>query len=131
MIKSHLTSIKSKKYLNRRNDHEIFIATLRWQEHLTIKISQQDMVSIISKEKDKTTSLYLPSDTNQFVQQKLSTNTHHILILLHRPFHKDSRTTGFAILRIFYEFILNFKVYSKNHKEVPKGTIHMSLELFR
>ena len=95
-----------------RTDHKIFIVTLESHEHLTIKISQQDMASNNSYGKDKTTSLYVPSDTNQFVQQKLSTNTHHILILLHRDFHKDSRTTRFANLRIFYEFTLNFKVYS-------------------
>ena len=48
MIKAHLTIIKSKKYLNRMNDHEIFIETLGSHEHLTIKILQQDMISIIS-----------------------------------------------------------------------------------
>ena len=95
-----------------RTDHEIFIVTLVSYEQTIIKISQQYIVSIFSLEKDKTTSLYIPSDTNQFVQQKLSTNIHHILILLHRAVHKDSRTTGFAILRIVYEFLLNFKVYS-------------------
>ena len=36
-----------------RSDHEIFIAILESHEHFTIKISQQDMVSIISYEKDK------------------------------------------------------------------------------
>ena len=39
MIKSHITSIKLKKYLNRRNDHEIFIITLESHEQFTIKIS--------------------------------------------------------------------------------------------
>ena len=48
MIKTHLTSIKSKKYLNMITDHEIFIEMLESREHLTIKISQQDMVSNIS-----------------------------------------------------------------------------------
>ena len=65
-----------------RTDHKIFIAILELQEQTTIKISLQEIASIISKEKDKTTSLYLPSDTNQFIQQKLSTNNHQILILL-------------------------------------------------
>ena len=95
-----------------RTDHEIFIATPQPHEHFTIKISEQDIASNNSKERGKTTSLYAPSDTNQFVQQKLSTNTHHIVILLHRAFHKDSRTIKFANLRIFYEFLPNFKVYS-------------------
>jgi len=97
-----------------RNHHEIFIETLESHEHLTIKISQQDMASNNSDGKDKTTSLYVPSDTNQFVQQTLSTNTHYILILLHRSLHKDSRTLRFAILQIFYEFQLNFIVHSKS-----------------
>ena len=56
MNKDHLTSIKSKKYLNMRTDHEIFIEILEPYEHLSIKISQQDMASNISYGKGKTTS---------------------------------------------------------------------------
>ena len=55
-----------------RTDHEIFIAILELQEQTTIKISLQDMASIISEEKDKTSSIYLPSGTNPFIQ----CNTH-------------------------------------------------------
>ena len=39
-------------------DHEIFITTPESHEHLTIKISQQDIVSIISYEKDKNNYIY-------------------------------------------------------------------------
>ena len=53
MIKSHLTSIKSKKNLNRSNDHEIFIVTLESHEHSTIKISEHKKASNNSYEKDK------------------------------------------------------------------------------
>ena len=89
------------------------------------------MASIISSKKDKITILYLPSDTNQLVQQKLATNAQLIMILLQRATLKDSRTTGFAILRIFYEFLLNFKVHCKNYKGALAATIHLSLRLFK
>ena len=56
-----------------RTDHEIFIEKLVLQEQTTINISLQDMASNISLEKGKTSSLYVPSDTKQLVQQKLST----------------------------------------------------------
>src|SRR6185437_9860183 len=81
--------------------------------------------------KDKTSSLYVPSDTKQLVQQKLATNIHHILILLQRATLKDSRTTGFAILRIFCEFLLNFKVHCKNYKGALAATIQLSHGLHR
>ena len=42
MIKALLTRIKSKKYLNRRNDHEIFIEILELHEKTTIKISEHN-----------------------------------------------------------------------------------------
>ena len=83
-----------------RTDHEIFIEKLVLQEQTTIKVSLQDMASI-----------YLPSDTKPFIQQKLATNTYHIMVLLQRALHKDSRTSRFSILRISYEFLLNFKVH--------------------
>ena len=81
-----------------RTDHEIFIAILVLQLKTTIKISLQDMASTSVKKKEKTSSLYVPSDTNQLVQQKLATNTQLIMILLQRSTLKDSRTTGFSIL---------------------------------
>ena len=91
----------------------MFITILVLQEQTTIKISLQYKASIISEEKDKTSSLYVPSDTNQLVQQKRATNTQLIMILLHRATPKDSISTRFAILQIFYEFLSNFKVLSK------------------
>ena len=45
MIKAYLTIIKSKKYLNRRNDHEIFIAILELHEQTTINISEHNKAS--------------------------------------------------------------------------------------
>ena len=53
MNKDHSTSIKSKKYLNMRTDHEIFTEILESHENLTIKISQQYMASNISYGKGK------------------------------------------------------------------------------
>ena len=53
------------------------------------------------------------------------------MILMHRALHKDSKTSIFANLRIFYEFLLNFKVHCKNYKGVPRGTIHMCPGLFK
>ena len=53
------------------------------------------------------------------------------MILLQRDTLKDSRKTGFANLRIFYEFLLNFKVYCKNYKEALAATIHLSHGVFK
>ena len=53
------------------------------------------------------------------------------MILLHRALHKDSRSTRFANLQIFYEFLLNFKVHCKNNKEALAATIHLSHGLFK
>ena len=47
------------------------------------------------------------------------------MILLQRDTLKDSRSTGFANLRIFYEFLLNFKVHCKNYKGALTATIQM------
>ena len=85
-------------------DHKIFIETLVSHEQTTIKISLQYMASIISKENDKTSSLYVPSDTKQLVQQKLATNIHHILIPLQISTLKDSEQLDLLI----YEFSTNF-----------------------
>ena len=67
----------------------------------------------------------------QLVQPKLATNIHHILILLQRSTLKNSRTTGFANLRIFYKFLLNFKVHCKTYKGALAATIHLSLWPFK
>ena len=96
MIKVHLTSIKSKKKLNRRNDHEIFIVTLELHEHSSIKISEHIKASNNSYEKDKNNWHLCTSNTNLFLQQNLSTNTQDIMILMHRDTLKDSKTSRFA-----------------------------------
>ena len=89
------------------------------------------MASNNSYGKDKTTSLYVPSDTNLIFQQKHSTNIHHILILMHRSLHKDSKTSRFANLQIFYKFLLNFKVHCKNYKGALAATIQLSHSLLK
>ena len=53
------------------------------------------------------------------------------MILLHRATLNDSKTSRFAVFLFFYEFLWNFKVYSKNNKKVPADTIQMSLGLCR
>ena len=40
------------------------------------------------------------------------------MVLLHRALHEDFKTSSFAILRIFYELILNFKDHSNYYKQV-------------
>ena len=43
------------------------------------------------------------------------------MVLLQRDTLKDSKTSSFAILRIFYELILNFKDHSKLLQTSPCG----------
>ena len=51
-----------------------------------------------------TTTLYMnlflenPKNIDAILQQKLSTKTCHIMTLLHRSTHKDSKTSSFATL---------------------------------
>ena len=79
-----------------RTDHEIFIVTLASHDYSTIKISQHNIASNISYGKDKNNKHLTTSNTNLFVQQNLSTNTQHIMILMHRATLKDSKTARFA-----------------------------------
>jgi hypothetical protein len=51
-----------------------------------------------------------PKNIDAILQQKLSNKTCHIMILLHRSTHKDSKTSSFAILQFFYDLLCIFKV---------------------
>ena len=79
-----------------RTNHKIFIAILVLQEQTTIKVSLQDLASNSSYEKDKINQYLCTSNTNQILQQKLATNTYHIMVLLHRALQEDSKTSKFT-----------------------------------
>ena len=53
------------------------------------------------------------------------------MVLLNRALQEDSKTSRFAILRIFHELILNFKDHSKLLQTSPYSTIPLSLWLFK
>ena len=58
-----------------------------------------------------------PNCTDLFLPLKLQTKPCHIIDLLHREFHKDSKTSTFAILRCLYELLW----ISKLHPEICKN----------
>ena len=56
-----------------------------------------------------------------FLQQKLSTKTCHIIVLLHRSTHKNSKTSSFSFLwffsMIYYELLKFEPNYTKKKKK--------------
>jgi hypothetical protein len=48
---------------------------------------------------------------------------------MRRKFHQDSKKSTFAILRISYDLLCNFKVPAKSSQNSPRSTIHMTQAL--
>ena len=71
-------------------------------------------------EKDKYSKQLKSNCTNLFLPLKLQTKTWHIVDLLHREFHKGSKKSKFAILRLFYELLCTSKVYPWNLQKQKK-----------
>ena len=64
-----------------------------------------------SYEKYKYNKQLKPNCINLVLRLKLETKTYYIIDLLHREFHKDSKKSTFAILRLFYELLWISKVH--------------------
>jgi len=62
-------------------------------------------------EKDKYNKKLKPNCINLFLPLQLQTKTCNNIDLLHREFHKDSKNSTFAILRLFYEFLCISEVH--------------------
>ena len=97
--------------------------------------------------KDKYNKQLKPNCINLFLRLKLQTKPCHIIDLLHREFHKDSKKSIFDILRLFCELLCISKVHPWNLQKQkkrktdlapgtlafpritpqPTNTIHMSL----
>jgi len=64
--------------------------------------------------KDKYNKQLKPNCINLFLRLRLQTKPCHIIDLLHREFHKDSKMFTFAILRLLYELLCINKVHTRN-----------------
>ena len=67
--------------------------------------------------KTSNTSIKTLTNINLFLQQKFSTNTHHIMIPLHRSTYKDSKKSSFAILWFLYKLLWISKVSASFQKD--------------
>ena len=74
----------------------------------------------VVKKKDKYNKQLKPNCINLFLWLKLQTKPCHIIDLLHREFHKDSKKSTFAILRFFYEFLCISKFHPWNLQKQKK-----------
>ena len=64
--------------------------------------------------KNKYNKQLKPNCINLFLRLKLQTKAYHIIDLMHREFHKDSKKSTFAILRFVYNLLCISKVDTRN-----------------